>query len=82
MTEKMRALHALSITGECTLFDIVDATDIPSGRAFAALQALLRERHAVSVTRDGHARYTATDAGRAHVDSWALTPTGQETDYA
>ncbi|MFJ4739105.1 hypothetical protein [Streptomyces sp. NPDC088775] len=81
MTEKMRALRALSIAGECTLFDIVDATGIPSGRTFAALQALLRERCAVSMTRYGHARYTVTDTGRAQVDSWGITAE-QETDYA
>ncbi|MFJ3270971.1 hypothetical protein [Streptomyces sp. NPDC086776] len=81
MTEKMRALHALSIAGECTCLDIVDVTDIPSGRVFAALQALVRDGHAVSVRRDGHARYTITNAGRDQVDSWSIGPVGQGSDH-
>ncbi|WNI17655.1 hypothetical protein [Actinacidiphila sp. ITFR-21] len=80
MTEKMRALRALFDAGECTVLEIVDATDIPSGRAFAALQALLRDQHAVSAPRDGHARYTITEAGRDHVNAWGSSPTGQETN--
>ncbi|MEU9050127.1 hypothetical protein AB0D37_06940 [Streptomyces sp. NPDC048384] len=75
MTEKMRTLHALSAHGECTVLQIVDTTGIQSGRAFAALQALVREQCAVSVRRDGHARYSVTDAGRQMVESWELAPT-------
>lgn len=81
MTEKMRALHALSAHGECTVLEIVDATGIQSGRAFAALQALVRDQCAVSVKRDGHARYTITNAGREQVESWVVTPAGQEMDH-
>ncbi|MET8342489.1 hypothetical protein [Streptomyces microflavus] len=81
MTEKMRALQTLSTHGECTLLDIVDATGIESGRAFAALQALVRENHTVSAKRDGHARYTITNAGRERVDSWDRTPAGQEKNH-
>ncbi|MGW5820606.1 hypothetical protein [Streptomyces noursei] len=80
MTEKMQALHALSVHGECTVLQIVDATGIQSGRAFAALQALVREQCAVSVKRDGHARYTITNAGRQTVESWELAPAQEEMD--
>ncbi|MFB7311756.1 hypothetical protein [Streptomyces sp. NPDC056192] len=81
MTEKMRALHALSTAGECTCLDIVDVTGIPSGRVFAALQALVREECAVSVKRDGYARYTITNSGRDQVNSWKVTPVGQGSDH-
>lgn len=81
MTEKMLALQALSTGGEATVLEIVDATDIPSGRAFAALQALVRDQCAVSVKRDGHARYTITNAGRAQVELWAVAPVEEELNH-
>lgn len=81
MTEKMRALRALSTGGEATVLEIVDATNIPSGRAFAALQALVRDQYAVSVKRDGHARYTITNAGRTQVELWTVAPVGEELDH-
>lgn len=81
MTEKMRALHALSTTGECTLLDIVDITGIQSGHAFAALQVLVRNASAVSVRRDGYTRYTITAAGRELVDSWEITLSGKERGH-
>lgn len=81
MTEKMRALHALSTTGECTLLDIVDITGIQSGHAFAALQALVRDAFAVSVQRDGYARYTITAAGRERVDLWEIPLGGKERGH-
>ena len=80
MTEKMQALHALSVHGECTVLQLVDATGIQSGRAFAALQALVREQCAVSVKCDGPARYTITNTGRETVDSWELAPAQEEMD--
>ncbi|MEW1922229.1 hypothetical protein [Streptomyces sp. NPDC088360] len=64
----------MSVHGECTLLQIVDITAIQSGRAYAALQGLIREGCAVRAQRDGHARFTITNAGRETVESWNLTP--------
>lgn len=60
--------------------EIVDSTGIQSGRAFAALRSLVRDKGAVSVKRGGHSRYTVTNAGRAQVASWDVASAGQEMD--
>ncbi|MGW1180176.1 helix-turn-helix domain-containing protein [Streptomyces drozdowiczii] len=74
MTEKMRVLLALLTHGECSADQIVQATGIPAGRAFAALQAHLR---AGLVDRDrcDAVRYRLTPAGRTTAGSWSPVPT-------
>ncbi|MGW3860670.1 hypothetical protein ACWEDZ_04210 [Streptomyces sp. NPDC005047] len=72
MTETMRVLKCLREKGECTLLQVVDATDIPAGRTIAALGALTRSQDAVKTQRDGFARFTITNAGREKVESWDI----------
>lgn len=70
MTEKMQVLLCLCVRGECTLLQLVDTTEIPSGRVFAALSALVREGSVARARRDRFDRYTATEAGRAQAETW------------
>lgn len=69
MTETMRVLKFLRDQGECTLLQVVDGTDIPSGRAIAWLNALVRTQDAVKARRDHFDRFTITEAGRDRVES-------------
>ncbi|MFE4527135.1 hypothetical protein ACFRMO_08045 [Streptomyces anulatus] len=70
MTETMQILKCLHAHGEQTLLQVVDATNIPAGRAIASLNALARTGAAVKARRDGFDRYTITNAGRETVKGW------------
>ncbi|MFC9505439.1 hypothetical protein [Streptomyces sp. NPDC057002] len=76
MTETMRVLKCLRDNEHCTLAQVAATTEIPTGRVFAALGALVRNRQAARVPREGLQRYTVTEAGRTQVESWEVRHAG------
>ena len=67
VTPKMLALKALFDYGDCTLDQVGEVLEIPAGRAFAVLAALVRDGDAVKERHQGGARYLPTEAGKEKV---------------
>jgi hypothetical protein len=72
MTEKMLALKALFDHGDCTLGQVAEVLEIPEGRAFAVLAALVRDGSAVKERQGDGVRYLPTEAGAEKVRAWLL----------
>jgi hypothetical protein len=73
MTETMHVLNYLHTEGECTLGELVEATDIPTNRVLAALGVLVRAQDAVQTRHDGGVHYSATYAGHSKAGTWQTT---------
>lgn len=79
MTESEKVLECLNTRGECTLLQVVDATNIQADRVFSCLHSLVHTEDVVKSRRDHFDRFTITESGRARVEDWNLlrpAPTG------
>ena len=70
MTVTMQVLKLLTDKGECTLGQVVDATEIPIARVVASLGTLARAQEVSRIPAEGGARYAATAKGSGKVASW------------
>lgn len=72
MTEKMLVLKCLFDHGDRTLAQVAEVLEIPQGRAYAHLTALVREEDAVKVRQDDVDLFQPTEAGEEKVRAWLL----------